>query len=177
MALTSKQEAFTLGVFEGLSASEAYRRAYSAGAMLPATINRDASALLNHPKVAARLAELRTTVRERSVVTVERVIEEYARIAFADMRRFATVGSGGITLKNSSEWTDDDAAAVSELGETISKEGGSVRFKLHSKTAALDSLAKTLGMFADDKPEGPRHLHLHGLNEAELRALASGFGS
>jgi phage terminase small subunit len=180
--LTAKQEAFALAYIETGNASEAYRRAYNAGQMSPAVINVKASEVLHNGTVAVRVTELRSRViaaaEERTGVTVERVVQEYARIAFADMRRFASVDKDGVTLKDSEEWTDDDAAAVAELAESTSKDGGSIRFKLHSKVAALDSLAKHLGMFKESEgDQGARHLHLHGLNESELRAIASGFGS
>jgi len=114
------------------------------------------SQLLRNPKVAVELANIQTKAVQRAqvslasegaVVTVARVLQEYARIAFADMRNFASVGPGGVRLRDSEDWTDDDAAAVAEVSE--SKDGGSIRFKLHSKTAALDAIAKHLGMFVE----------------------------
>ena len=42
--------------------------------------------------------------------------------------------------------TPDQTAALSEIAET--KEG--IRLKMHSKIAALDSLAKHLGMFTEN---------------------------
>lgn len=53
--LTSKQQAFVAAYLETGNASDAYRTAYDAAGMSPASINREASALLDHPKVAARI--------------------------------------------------------------------------------------------------------------------------
>lgn len=58
-------------------------------------------------------------------------------------------GNGGVTLRESSELTDDEAAAVSEVIETTTKDGGSVKIKLHSKTDALDKLCKHLGIYGE----------------------------
>ena len=149
MHLTPKQEAFALAYVETGNASEAYRRAYDAENMKPAVIAVKASELLKNGKVAVKVAEVRQAAAERTNVTVDRVIREYARIAFADMRKYASVGPGGVRLVDSEDWTDDDAAAVAEVAESTSKDGGSIRFKLHSKVSALDSIAKHLGMFVE----------------------------
>ncbi|MHB1934826.1 MAG: terminase small subunit [Leptospirillum sp.] len=63
--LTPKQEAFVLAYIETGNASEAYRRAYDAGKMLPGTINRKAFELLENGKVTARIAELRAITAEK----------------------------------------------------------------------------------------------------------------
>lgn len=86
MRLTQKQETFALAVFEGRSASDAYRFAYDAERMLPATIHRNAAALLDNNRIAARLAALRADAEQRSQVTVERTLRELAAIGFGEER-------------------------------------------------------------------------------------------
>jgi hypothetical protein len=49
----AKQEAFALAYLE--TGNEAYRRAYDAGGMKPASVNREASVLLDNPKITTRL--------------------------------------------------------------------------------------------------------------------------
>ena len=56
--LTEKQEAFCMGVFSGLSFSDAYREAYDAENMKPATIHRQAHELVINSKITARLDQL-----------------------------------------------------------------------------------------------------------------------
>ena len=182
MALTAKQRSYVEGRISCLDPVEAYRAAYSTQKMSPPAIRVEAYRLEKHPAVALQVTSAQQRiiqrVEKRTAVTVSRVVEEYARIAFADMRRYASVTPGGVRLRDSTDWTDDDAAAVAELGQSTSKDGGSIRFKLHNKVAALDSLAKHLGMFGDDPTrQGDRHLHLHGLTDEQLRTLASGLGS
>lgn len=84
MALTEKQESFCLAYVAIGNATEAYRRAYDSENMKPATINRTAKELLDNPKIAARLKELRAPAVEKAQLTIEdllRELEEARRIA------------------------------------------------------------------------------------------------
>ena len=88
--LTPKQEAFALAYVETGNASEAYRRSYNAEKMKPATVNRTAKELLDSPKIAARLAELKAAHVERHEITVDdliRELEEARSIAMAGERQ------------------------------------------------------------------------------------------
>lgn len=71
--LTLKQEAFAVGLAEGLTNSEAYRRAYCAEGMKPAILHSEASRQASHPKVAARVAELMAEKRRGKQHVSERV--------------------------------------------------------------------------------------------------------
>lgn len=75
MKLTQKQENFCLAYIESGNASEAYRSAYKAGRMKPATINRKAAELMDNGKITARLEQLRKPVRERAQITLESHLE------------------------------------------------------------------------------------------------------
>ena len=79
--LTPKQEAFCLAYIETGNASEAYRKSYNAEGMKGATINRNAKALLENNKIAARLSTLRERAVERTLVTVEGLTADLLRIA------------------------------------------------------------------------------------------------
>lgn len=108
-----------------------------------------ASRLLSYPHIAAAIAEGIEARAARARVTVDRVIDEYARIAFSDMRRFVEWGPGGVALKSSADMRHIDAACVAEVTETKTATGGTVKFKLHDKRAALDALSKHLGLFVE----------------------------
>lgn len=69
--LTPKQEMFCCAYLETGNASKAYRLAYDAAKMKPATVNRTAKELLDNPKIAARLAELRKPLEKQALMTVE----------------------------------------------------------------------------------------------------------
>ncbi|MEY4839015.1 MAG: hypothetical protein RLZZ475_2874 [Pseudomonadota bacterium] len=71
MSLTPKQEAFAQAYIETGNASEAYRRAYDAGQMKDATVNRKAKELMDNGKITARLDELRAALVERHQATMD----------------------------------------------------------------------------------------------------------
>lgn len=96
MALTPKQEKFCLGYIETGNASEAYRRAYSAGKMKEATIWRRAKELLDNGKVAARIAELQAPVAAKAQVTLESHLSDLKRLrdmAEADQKWQAAIAA------------------------------------------------------------------------------------
>lgn len=74
--LTPKQEAFALAYIELGNASEAYRKAYNAKSMKAETVNRTAKEMLDNPKIATRLDELRAIHVERHKITVDDLIRE-----------------------------------------------------------------------------------------------------
>ena len=70
-------------------------------------------------------------------MTADRVVLELARVAFGDPRRVMSWGPGGVRLRPSAELADEEAAIVAEVGETTTKEGGSLRVKTVDKLGAL----------------------------------------
>lgn len=75
LKLTIKQENFCLAYLETGNASEAYRSAYKTSRMKSTTINRMAKTMMDHPKITARLEQLRAPVRERALLTLEGHLE------------------------------------------------------------------------------------------------------
>lgn len=69
--LTPKREKFAHGVASGLNQSDAYRAAFNAGGMKPATINVKASQLMADGKVRERVNELRAPIAEKAQITLE----------------------------------------------------------------------------------------------------------
>jgi phage terminase small subunit len=76
MTLTPKQENFCLAYLETGNASEAYRRAYKADKMTANSVSVTAKQLMNNPKIASRLAELREPILKRHATTVDDLIKE-----------------------------------------------------------------------------------------------------
>jgi phage terminase small subunit len=98
--------------------------------------------------------EILTALAERSArtgVSADRVIRELARVAFADPRSVFSWGPGGVTLRPSDELTEDEAAIVSEVSETRSENGGSIKAKCYDKVKALELLGRHLGMFSEKR--------------------------
>lgn len=70
--LTGKQEAFAQGLAEGLTNAEAYRRAYGAENMKPATVHAEACKQAQHPKISRRVTELLAEKKGRNSMLSER---------------------------------------------------------------------------------------------------------
>jgi phage terminase small subunit len=173
-----RQERFAQALAKGTSAIEAHRRAgYKPD-------RGGATRLQQRASISQRVAELqaqdlekeekaRALAIEKSGVNQAKVLREYARLAFSDMRRFVDWGPDGVKLKASSELSDDEAAAVAEVMEieTVIDEKVTtrrLRFKLHDKKGALDSIGKHLGMFADRRKLSAEHLQQFLAALAEL---------
>lgn len=91
MALTAKQEAFCQAIVSGMSQADAYRKAYDAVNMKPATVQSKACILMTDGKVRARVDELRApVVAEMQYGLKEAMLE--AREAFEVARE---KGNGG----------------------------------------------------------------------------------
>jgi phage terminase small subunit len=103
--------------------------------------------LLSIPSIRARIDAAQAERAKRSEITADRVIREVARLAFSDMRRYANWGASGVRMNESAVLSDDEAAAVAEVSETVTKDGGSQRFKLHDKAKALELLGRHFGLF------------------------------
>ncbi len=87
---------------------------------------------------------------ERTKITADRVVQELARIAFANAGDFFDWSPEGITIKARADLTHEQQAVVVEVSETKTDHGGTIRVKLGDKLAALDKLARHLGMFTDN---------------------------
>ena len=147
--LTPKQARFVDELFiHDFNATAAYKAAgYKWRNEMVAT--NSASQLLAKPYVQAAVAAKRGRLAVKTEVTQERIVKELAKIAFSDMRHFAKVDEG-VPFLPSTAWTGEDAAAVAEVSQTVTEAGGTIRLKLHDKLAALDKLAKHLGMYPKD---------------------------
>jgi phage terminase small subunit len=177
MALTDKQQRFVQEYLLDLNASAAARRAgYSAK-----TAQEQGSRLLLNVMVQEAIAEAQDARSKRTEITQDRVLQELAKIGFADIRKAirwgATVAvpvqSGDdatdfaddgepvrvhtdLALIASDEIDDDTAAAISEIKQT--KEGLAIKF--HPKLEALGKIGQHLGMFKEKveltgKDDGP----------------------
>ena len=113
-------------------------------------------------------------------ITPERVLLEYAHIAFVDLRHIVEWGPEGLVIKPLKEISPNDRAAISEI--VPGSDRGHSRVKLYDKKAALDAIARHLGMFPlpprrredgapEDEGEDPREVL-----ERRLARLAASIG-
>ena len=100
--------------------------------------------LLQQPNIKRELRRRMAERAARTRITADRVLKEYARIAFADIRSYTKWNANSITLRDAKELSEDDAAAIAEVSTT----GGKPRLKLHDKKRALESIARHLGLFS-----------------------------
>jgi len=106
------------------------------------------------------------TRAKRLGITKERVLREYRRIAFANLRHILDWNEEGMEVKPAKDLTEDDVAAIAEIVEAAGT-GKPYKVKLYDKKAALDAIARYLGMLpakptptenepAEDEAEDPR---------------------
>jgi phage terminase small subunit len=143
--LTPKQQQFVEEYLVDLNATQASIRAgYSRR-----TAEWIGPQLLGKTHVQAAVQAAMSARAARTEVTQDRVVTELARVAFGDARKVMTWGPDGLTLKASSELTDEEAAFVAEVSETTTEHGGSLKLKTNDKLKALELLGRHLGMFKE----------------------------
>ncbi len=134
-ALTPKQATFVEAYQACGSASKAYREAYDAADMLPASVNRNAFALLRHIKISPIIAANRVLARDMYEAaapalvdaTVSRALGPAASAAEhqerSAMMRLASEGAG-LTGKGSTINVNVDARSATVLGAGLWEQGG-----------------------------------------------------
>lgn len=147
--LTPKQKRFADEYLIDLNATAAYKRAGYAGKGKSA--ENAASRLLGNVGVIAYVASRQVKLQEKLEITQERVLAEYAKLAFLDPRKFYDEAGALIPVHK----LDADTAAalagmdVTEIKAGEAEIGHTKKIKIADKKGALDSIARTLGMFID----------------------------
>ena len=145
--LTDKQQRFIDEYLVDLNATKAAIRAgYSektAGWIGPRLVTKS--------HIQEAIQKGRAALSKRTGITQERVLAEYAKLAFFDPRKLFDDDGRPLPIKN---LDDDTAAAVAGLEVCIKGNGemgiGEVqKVKVADKKGALDSIARHLGMFND----------------------------
>ena len=154
----ARHEIFAQERAQGKSADEAYAIAgYKPHA-------QNAHRMSKNERIMIRIDEIQSLRIEKAGITVARLLQEYAAIATADLGdilewheskavlvRDPDTGEEvtrlvqGVFMKASRDLPKSVTAAIAEIAQT--KDG--LRVKLHSKTVALDSLARIMGQFRD----------------------------
>lgn len=165
--LTPQQQRFADEYVIDLNATHAAVRAgYS-----PKAAHVVGSFLTKKPLIKAEIDRLLAARRVRTEVTADRVVQELARLAFADAR---TLHRPDGTLKPPSEWDDDTAAQISgiEVTRTSTRTGArahasgthadqsidtgieveeqTIKVRRHDKVKALEMLAKHTRVLGPD---------------------------
>lgn len=156
--LTAKQQRFVEEYLVDLNAAQAAIRAgYS-----EKTARSIAAENLTKPDIQEAIREGKKARSERTEITADRVLQELAKIGFADIRKAVRWGNTelrvvdgdedseptpyhGLAVIDSSEIDDDTAAAIAEVSE--GRDG--IKIKMHDKKGALVDIGRHLGMFKD----------------------------
>ena len=80
-------------------------------------------------------------------MTADRVVREIAKLALSNLADVMTWDENGATLIPSAQLSPDAAAAIAEISDTRTERGGTLKVKLHNKVAALEQLAKHVGLY------------------------------
>lgn len=158
MPMSEKRKNFVREYLIDLNGTQAAIRAgYS-----PKTAIQQGSRLLTYADVKEAITEAQAKRATKSGITQERVLAELAKVGFASMRSFITIDQDGEAVIDLSATPDDGLDALSEVQTETRTERGSdgatvtrkTRIKLHDKLAALDKIARHLGMFKDAGDDG-----------------------
>jgi phage terminase small subunit len=137
--LSDRQRRFADEFLEDFAASAAARRAGYAPRSAPFLATR----LRRYPAIAARIAAGIAAKRLPIRAEADRVIVEYARIAFADIGRIAAWSDKRLRIKAQRRIAIADGAAIAALGPA---RGATLQLRLYDKVYALDMLARHLGL-------------------------------
>lgn len=149
-----KEERFAYEYLKCLNATQA---AITIG-VPPKGAHVEGSRLLKAPKVKAIIERARIRLEDRTNVTLEKLLAELGKVAFASMQDFYTVGPDGQPVLDMSKLTPEQWAAVGEITTDEIHEGKRVtkrtRFKLHDKLSAIDKAMRRLGGYGKDQGGG-----------------------
>lgn len=153
---------FAENVLRGLNQTEAYKQAgYKPKS--DAAAGTCAARLLRTVRVAKYIAERQAKINERIVektnVTKERIVEEFAKVAFANAQDFTRLTSDGEPFIDLSKLSSEQFAAIQEVTVEDYTEGRGkdardvkrVKVRSYNKLDALTKLGEQLGIFPPKK--------------------------
>ncbi len=158
--LSPKQQIFVAEFLVDLNASQAAIRAGYA----PKRADQIGYENLRKPDISAAIQQAMSDREKRTGITADRVLKELAKVAFGDPRTIMAWGPGGVKIKESSTLTDDQAAFVSEVSESVTESSRTLKLKTNDKLKACELIGRHLGMFKDKILIG-----LENLSDSELK--------
>ncbi len=160
--LTHKQELFCNKYIECGNASEAYRSVYSCANWTESSVWENASRMLSNVKVLARVNELKEELAQRSAITKDRILQEYAKVGFSSI---AHLHNTWVKRKEFESLTEEQKSSIKSIstrtrvvdeGTAIVEE---VKIELYDKLRALDSIVKMLGFDAPAEVNIKKSIH------------------
>ena len=81
--------------------------------------------------------------RNMENISKEQILRELGHIAFADVRSLLLVEGGALTVADTADLTESQAAAIA----SVEKGPGGLKVKFYDKLKALELLGKAVGLF------------------------------
>lgn len=141
--LNQKELLVATAFLENGNQVESYEMGYGTKSK-PGVVKAAASRFFQKPAVVAYLRDRRQAVSERTEVTLEAVMNEFATLAFTD--------TSGLAFKPLEEWTPEERRCV----KIVNVMGATAKIEVHDKAQALKVLALRLGAFEQKKPDQQR---------------------
>lgn len=141
MALTPKQNRFIEEYLIDLNATQAAIRAgYKEKAAY-----RTGADNLRKPQIQKEIQRRMKDREKRTEISQDRVLQELAKIGFADVTDFVTIEGHSVKVKTTDQMPRDKLGAIAGI-----KEGANgIEIKLNDKEKALELIGRHLGMFKD----------------------------
>ena len=158
LKLSGKEEAYCLAIVEGLSESDAYRKAYKPQRAKQKTIHEKASRIMGRGKVQARVAELMAPAIASAQMTRKEWLDRLTGFCRFDPRKMFDARG---RPKKLIELGDNEAAAIAvfEVSETVQGQDGTqtlkrtYKLKFVDRLGAFALLAKACHYYADRQEE------------------------
>ncbi len=137
--------------------ARAWRSALNRADASPPVASKGASIILERPHIAAYIKHCQAEMLDRLKISKERILEELAKLAYANMADFVVIQEDGTAVTDLSGLTAEQFAAISECTIDTYVEGRgddaqtvkSVKIKLAPKLGALDLLGRSMKLFTD----------------------------
>lgn len=147
-----REKAFALAYIKDPNAT----RAAIAVGLSPKGAHTEGCKLLKKPYVADLLQKHRQRLEDRTQVTVERLLAELGKVAFASMADYFTVDDEGQPQLDMSQLAPEQWAAIGEITTEVYWDGPKdqqrevkrTKFKLHDKLGAIDKALRHLGGYS-----------------------------
>jgi phage terminase small subunit len=163
VGLSDKEAAFVLAYMVDLN----LKNAGLAAGFAKKTAGAQASQYRRRPHVAEAISKL---MQERHGIQGAKIISTLGAIAYVDAADFFEIKNGQLTVKDSSTWSPEMRACISEIWETRDGEGRTIiRLKFHDKVSALTRLGQSIGLYKE-KSESIVH-HEHELVDPKERIM------
>jgi phage terminase small subunit len=153
--LNPKQELFVEHYLKCLNAGQAYREVYPDAS--EATAETNGPRLLRNAHIKAAIEAGRARLKSKLGLDQEWVLQRLKAVADGHIGKVATFKGQSLTLRDSSELTDDDLRSLTSIKTKSSSTpmGDSFEFAVTVKdnVKALELIGKHIGMWRDKGPE------------------------